>query len=93
LQPALFTANALAIGGSLQCGVVHQKHHIVSTEFGVAFKHAIAVFSAFAKCSQCVLGRQSASAPVGNPSWIGPIFERLSSIQSHKRFPVSALKW
>jgi hypothetical protein len=92
MLPALFAANAMAIGGSLQCGVMHQKYHIVCTEFGIAFKHAIAVFSAFAKSSQRVFRGQSTSASVGNPSWIGPRLKRVGSVQGHRRFPVSALK-
>jgi hypothetical protein len=82
----------MAVGGSLQCGVMHQKYHIVCTEFGIAFKHAIAVFSAFAKCGKRVFRSQSASASMRNPSWIGPRLERDGSVQGHSRFPVSALK-
>jgi hypothetical protein len=82
----------MGIGGTLQGGVMHQKNHIVSAEFGIAFKHAIAILSTFAKCSQCVFGGQCAGASVRNPFWIGPKLERVSSIQAHRRFPVSASK-
>jgi hypothetical protein len=91
-MPALFTANAVAVGGALQGGVVHQKYHIVCAELGIAFKHTVTVFSTFAKCGQGVLWRQSASPSMGNPFGIGPRFERDGSSQGHRRFPVSALK-
>jgi hypothetical protein len=72
LMPSLFTGDALAVGGALQRGVVHQKHHVIAAQFGIALKHPIAMFSAFAKRSQCVFGGQSACAAVGDPAWIRP---------------------
>jgi hypothetical protein len=42
----------MAIGGSFKGGVMHQKHHIVRADLGVALKHSVAVSSAFFKGGQ-----------------------------------------
>jgi hypothetical protein len=62
----------LAIGGSVQGGIVHQKHHIIGTEFGIAFKHSVAILSTFAESRQGVFRGQCARAAVRNPTGIGP---------------------
>jgi hypothetical protein len=71
-MPRVIAAYALAIGGSVQGGIVHQKHHLIGTEFGIAFKHSVAILSTFAKGRQGIFRGQSTRAAVRNPAGIGP---------------------
>ena len=67
--------NAVAVGGALQRGIVHQKQHAILAELGIAFKKTIAVVRAQAKGAQGVFRCQLASAAVGYPTWVGPGFQ------------------
>jgi hypothetical protein len=88
-MPAEIATYTLAIGRAMQRGIVHQKHHIVGTQFGIAFKHAITMLSPFAKSRQSVFWGKCAGTAVGNPARVRP---GVCAVDGHKRFPVSALK-
>jgi hypothetical protein len=71
-MPGQIATDALAVGGALQGGVVHQKHHAVGAELGVALEHAVAVRGTQPERRPgCFRGRV-ACAPVGDPARVGP---------------------
>jgi hypothetical protein len=51
---------------------VQQKNHTVSTELGIALKHAVTVLSAQLKGRQRVFWGKFSSPAVGDPARIGP---------------------
>ena len=70
---AELAAHAVAVGGALQRGVMHQEQHAIFAELGIAFKEAIAVLRAQAEGAHGVFRCQLASSTMGDPSGIGPI--------------------
>jgi hypothetical protein len=68
LAHAQCAANAVAVGGALQRGVMHQKQHAVLAELGIAFKEAVAMLRAQTEGAHGVLRCQLAGAAVGHPT-------------------------
>ena len=77
LLPALLASLSNTVARALQRGVVQQKYRAVGAQFGVAFKHAVAVACTGRKRRQRVFRRELASTTVSNPARVGPLWRLL----------------
>jgi hypothetical protein len=70
----LLTGYSFARRGAVQGVVMQQKRHAVSAEFDIALKHAVAVAGTQFEGGEGVFRGEFASASVGNPARIRPVF-------------------